>query len=114
MDIKKEITLILRELGVPTNSQGYHYIRTAIELCYDDETYINKVTKRLYPDIAKKHNTIPSRVERSIRHSIKITYDRLKVDEHNKIFGNCINFKKGQLTNSEFIATLTDNIKMGI
>lgn len=105
-ELEKRIANLLKEIGVPTNVLGYRYLRTAIKFAYNTETPIS-ITKVLYPEIAKVHQTTPNRVERAIRHAIELSYDNgYSMDVLNRIFGNTILPSKGKPTNSQFISQL--------
>lgn len=104
------VTDIIHQLGVPAHIKGYHYLREAIMASVNDKEMLESVTKLLYPAVAKKFSTTPSRVERAIRHAIEIAWDRGDVDTLNSFFGYTINVGKGKPTNSEFIALITDKI----
>lgn len=95
---------------MPAHIKGYHYLREAIMLSVGDKEMLESVTKLLYPAVAKKFSTTPSRVERAIRHAIEIAWDRGDLDILNGFFGYTINTGKGKPTNSEFIALITDKI----
>lgn len=110
--ITQEITDFLHEVGVPAHLKGYIYLREAIFMCIKDISVINSVTKVLYPDVAKKYGTKSTRVERAIRHAIEVAWERGNREFIDRIFGYTINFDKGKPTNSEFIATITDAIRM--
>ena len=109
---KKIITKYLKELGVPANLNGYLYLRYAIELMIEDVSYINKITKRLYPDIAKQFNATAGSVERCIRVAIEASWYRGNKEAQNKVFGYSAAMKKCVPTNSEFIATIADYISV--
>ena len=102
------VTEILHQVGVPAHIKGYQFLRDAILLA----EYINAVTKRLYPEIAKRNNTTASRVERAIRHAIEVAWDRGDVDTLNSYFGYTILSMRGKPTNSEFIAMIADKIRL--
>jgi two-component system response regulator (stage 0 sporulation protein A) len=104
------VTDIIHQIGVPAHIKGYHYLREAIILSVGDKEMLESVTKLLYPAVAKKFSTTPSRVERAIRHAIEIAWDRGDLDVLNSFFGYTINTGKGKPTNSEFIALITDKI----
>ncbi len=104
------VTDIIHKIGVPAHIKGYHYLREAIIASVNDKEMLESVTKLLYPAVAKKFSTTPSRVERAIRHAIEIAWDRGDVDTLNSFFGYTINVGKGKPTNSEFIALITDKI----
>ena len=104
------VTDIIHQIGVPAHIKGYHYLREAIMASVNDKEMLESVTKVLYPAVAKKFRTTPSRVERAIRHAIEIAWDRGDIDTLNSFFGYTINTGKGKPTNSEFIALITDKI----
>lgn len=104
------VTDIIHQIGVPAHIKGYHYLREAIILSVNDKEMLESVTKLLYPAVAKKFSTTPSRVERAIRHAIEIAWDRGDIDTLNSFFGYTVNTGKGKPTNSEFIALITDKI----
>ncbi|NLZ46895.1 MAG: sporulation transcription factor Spo0A [Clostridiales bacterium] len=106
------VTDIIHQIGVPAHIKEYHYLREAIiQSVYNDEM-LESVTKLLYPAVAKKYNTTSSRVERAIRHAIEIAWDRGSIETLNSFFGYTINTGKGKPTNSEFVALITDKIKL--
>lgn len=105
---------VIRKLGVPAHIKGYCYIREAIIMCIEDSHAIESITKILYPDIAKKFSTTPSRVERAIRHAIEVAWTRGDLEYNEKMFGYTVSAAKGKPTNSEFIAMLADAIRLGI
>jgi two-component system response regulator (stage 0 sporulation protein A) len=106
------VTEILHQIGVPAHIKGYQFLRDAILLTMNDPEYINAVTKRLYPEIAKKNGTTASRVERAIRHAIEVAWDRGDVDTLNSYFGYTIHNLRGKPTNSEFIAMISDKMRL--
>ena len=106
------VTEIIHQIGVPAHIKGYHYLRDAILMSINDEEIINAVTKRLYPSVAKKHNTTSSRVERAIRHAIEVAWDRGDVEVLNSFFGYTIHNGRGKPTNSEFIAMISDKFRL--
>lgn len=106
------VTDIIHTIGIPAHIKGYHYLREAIMLSINDSEMLESVTKLLYPTIARKFDTSPSRVERAIRHAIETAWDRGDVDVLTKMFGYTINGGKGKPTNSEFIALITDNLRL--
>ncbi len=106
------ITEIIHQIGVPAHIKGYHYLREAIMLSVKNTDMINSVTKILYPTVAKKHNTTSSRVERAIRHAIEVAWDRGDLDVLNSYFGYTIQNDRGKPTNSEFIAMISDKLRL--
>jgi len=106
------VTNIIHEVGVPAHIKGYKYLRDGIIMVVEDIDVLNQITKQLYPDLAKKHKTTPSRVERAIRHAIEVAWNRGQIEMHEKIFGYTVNSNKGKPTNSEFIAMIADRIRL--
>ena len=112
VDLEALVTDYIHELGVPAHIKGYQYIRTAIMMVVENMDMLNFITKQLYPDIAKLYNTTASRVERAIRHSIEVAWTRGKPETMHKLFGYTIHTAKGKPTNSEFIAMISDKIRL--
>lgn len=111
-DLELMITEIIHQIGVPAHIKGYHYLRDAILLSVKDGELINSVTKILYPTVAKKHATTSSRVERAIRHAIEVAWDRGDIDVLNSYFGYTVHTGRGKPTNSEFIAMISDKLRL--
>ncbi|MDE5620020.1 MAG: sporulation transcription factor Spo0A [Ruminococcus sp.] len=111
-DMEVVVTDIIHQLGVPAHIKGYHYLRTAILYSIEDKTLLDSVTKLLYPTVAGIYDTTSSRVERAIRHAIEIAWDRGNVDTLNSFFGYTVDTGKGKPTNSEFIALITDKLRL--
>ncbi len=112
ISLEAEITNIIHEIGVPAHIKGYLYLREAIGMVVENLEYLSAVTKELYPSIAQKFNTTPSRVERAIRHAIEVAWSRGKIDTINKLFGYTVHNGKGKPTNSEFIAMVADKLRL--
>lgn len=106
------VTDIIHQIGVPAHIKGYHYLRESIILSVKNDDIINSVTKLLYPTVAKKYNTTSSRVERAIRHAIEVAWDRGDIDVLNSYFGYTIQNERGKPTNSEFIAMISDKLRL--
>jgi len=106
------VTNIIHEMGVPAHIKGYHYLRDAILMVISEVNLLGAVTKELYPMIAMKYQTTPSRVERAIRHAIELAWDRGNVEMMTKFFGYTINLERGKPTNSEFIAMVADKLRI--
>ena len=111
-DLEKDVTDMIHEIGVPAHIKGYQYLREAIMMSVEDIEMLNSITKILYPSIAKKYQTTPSRVERAIRHAIEVAWSRGKMETLDSLFGYTINLGKGKPTNSEFIALIADKIRL--
>lgn len=106
------VTDVIHQIGIPAHIKGYHYLRDAILLSIENGEMLESVTKILYPTVAKRFNTTSSRVERAIRHAIEVAWDRGDVDVLNSFFGYTIDTSKGKPTNSEFIALITDKLRL--
>ena len=111
-DLESMVTDVIHEIGVPAHIKGYQYLREAIILTINDMEMINAVTKVLYPEVAKKFDTTPSRVERAIRHAIEVAWDRGDLETLQKFFGYTVSNIKGKPTNSEFIAMIADHLSL--
>ena len=111
---KLEISIsnILHQLGMPSHIKGYQYIRDGIVMIYNDPEIIGGITKELYPDVATKYNTTVSRVERAIRHAIEVSWNRGNWDLMEEIFGHSVDIDKAKPTNSEFIVTIADKLRL--
>ena len=110
--LKNQVTAMMHEIGVPAHIKGYQYVREAIVIAVQDMEVINAVTKVLYPEVAKRYGTTPSRVERAIRHAIEVAWDRGDLETLQSYFGYTVSLSKGKPTNSEFIAMLADRIQL--
>lgn len=110
--IDVEVTNIIRGIGIPAHIKGYHYVREAIMMITTEITLLGAITKRLYPVIANKYSTTPNRVEKAIRHSIKVAWSRGNMDLINQLFGHRFKMEKRKPTNSEFIAIIADKLRM--
>ena len=106
------VTDIIHQIGVPAHIKGYHYLRESIMMSVQNPDIINSVTKQLYPAVAKRFSTTASRVERAIRHAIEVAWDRGDVDVLTSYFGYTIHNTKGKPTNSEFIAMISDKLRL--
>lgn len=111
-NLETDVTNIIHEVGVPAHIKGYQYLRDAIIMSVNDLEMLNSITKILYPTIAKRHQTTPSRVERAIRHAIEVAWSRGKMDTIDELFGYTVSNGKGKPTNSEFIALIADKIRL--
>ncbi len=112
IDLEMMITEIIHQIGVPAHIKGYKYLRDAIMLSVKNPDYINSVTKILYPTVAKQNGTTSSRVERAIRHAIEVAWDRGDVEVLNLYFGYTVQTCRGKPTNSEFIAMISDKLRL--
>lgn len=112
LELESEITELLHEIGIPAHIKGYMYLRTAILETYINVDFLGQITKVLYPEIAKKYATTASRVERAIRHAIEVAWNRGNIDAIDDIFGYTISASKAKPTNSEFIAMISDKLRL--
>ena len=111
-NLQISITKILHELGIPSHIKGYQYIREGIGILYDRPETIGGITKELYPELANKFDTTVSRVERAIRHAIEVSWNRGDWDLMEEIFGHSVDIDKAKPTNSEFIVTIADKLRL--
>ena len=114
VQMKSLVTSVIHEIGVPAHIKGYQYLREAILIAIEDMDMINAVTKALYPAVAERFGTTPSRVERAIRHAIEVAWDRGDLEVLQKYFGYTVSNTKGKPTNSEFIAMIADRLLLNI
>ena len=112
--LEVKVTNIIHEIGVPAHIKGYQYLRDGIIMVVNNIEVINQITKQLYPDLAKKYKTTPSRVERAIRHAIEVAWNRGQIEITQNIFGYTVNSNKGKPTNSEFIAMIADKLRLDL
>ena len=111
-NLESEVTDMIHEVGVPAHIKGYHYLRDAILMVIEEPDMLNSITKILYPTIAKRNQTTPSRVERAIRPAIEVAWSRGNMDIINTLFSYTVSTGKGKPTNSEFIALIADKIRL--
>lgn len=111
-NLQLSITKVLHELGIPSHIKGYQYIREAIGIIYNRPEIIGGITKELYPELADKFDTTVSRVERAIRHAIEVSWNRGNYYLMEEIFGHSVDIDKAKPTNSEFIVTIADKLKL--
>jgi two-component system response regulator (stage 0 sporulation protein A) len=111
-NIQISITKMLHELGMPSHIKGYQYIREGITMIYNDPNIIGGITKELYPELASKFDTTVSRVERAIRHAIEVSWNRGNWDYMEELFGHSVDIDKAKPTNSEFIVTVADKLRL--
>ena len=111
-ELQSKVTSLLHSLGVPSHIKGYEYIREGIGLMYENPSLLGAITKEMYPEIAVKFNTTSSRVERAIRHAIEVSWSRGDYDLMEEVFGHSVDYDRSKPTNSEFIATLADKLRL--
>ena len=110
ISIDEKISEIFVSIGIPPHIKGYGYLREGIKMTVNDPCIINRVTKELYPNIAQKYSTTPSKVERAIRHAIEVAWNRGRIEALNAVFGARIYLGAEKPTNSEFIALMADKL----
>jgi two-component system response regulator (stage 0 sporulation protein A) len=111
-DIQIQVTKLLHALGIPSHIKGYQFIRSAILMVYENPGFIGGITKELYPDLSIKFNTSIQRVERAIRHAIEVSWLRGDIDLMEEIFGHSVDIDRAKPTNSEFIVTIADKLRL--
>ena len=111
-NLQISISKMLHELGMPSHIKGYQYIREAISMVYDNPEIVGGITKELYPTLAGKFDTTVSRVERAIRHAIEVSWNRGDWDLMEEVFGHSVDIDKAKPTNSEFIVTVADKLRL--
>ena len=111
-NLQLSITKVLHELGIPSHIKGYQYIREGISILYERPETIGGITKELYPELARKFGTTVSRVERAIRHAIEVSWNRGNWNLMEEIFGCSVDIDKAKPTNSEFIVTIADKLRL--
>ena len=111
-NLQVSITKILHELGIPSHIKGYQYIREGVSIIFERPETIGGITKELYPELASKFDTTVSRVERAIRHAIEVSWNRGDWELMEEIFGHSVDIDKAKPTNSEFIVTVADKLRL--
>lgn len=111
-ELMKEISDMLHSLGVPSHIRGYEYLRDGVYMIYNKPDMTHSITKEVYPELATRYETTSSRIERAIRHAIEVSWARGDYKLMEKYFGNSIDFDKSKPTNSEFIVTITDRLRL--
>lgn len=106
------LTDMLHNLGIPSHIRGYQYIKDGIHIIYKNNHAISYITKDVYPEIARKYNTTPTRVERAIRHAIETSWNRGDINLMEEIFGNSLNVNRDKPTNAEYLTTIADRLKI--
>jgi two-component system response regulator (stage 0 sporulation protein A) len=113
-NLEVEVTNLIHEVGIPAHIKGYFYLRDAIMMVVNNVDYLGAITKELYPAVAAKYDTTPSRVERAIRHAIEVAWNRGNLDAITRLFGYTVSHDRGKPTNSEFIAMIADKLRLEI
>lgn len=111
-NLQVSISKILHNLGIPSHIKGYQFLRDAVCMVFDNPDMIGGITKELYPEIASKYDTTVSRVERAIRHAVEVSWNRGDLKLMETIFGHSVDIDKAKPTNSEFIVTIADKLRL--
>ena len=111
-ETEKVISGLMLELGIPAHLKGYQYLRTAVSMCVEDMELIGSVTKLLYPDLAKTYATTDQKIERAIRNAIEVSWERGNTELFEKLFGYSNSAGHGRPTNSEYIASVADYVRL--
>lgn len=112
LNLEQKVSQILYKIGIPVHLTGYQYLRTAIIMVVENNEMISQITKKLYPRLAQKYNSTPSRIERAIRHAVEVAWNRGQIEFIQNIFGYTVDSNRGKPTNSEFIAIVADKIQL--
>lgn len=110
---EEQIATMLKDIGIAPNLRGHGYIKTALGMLQGNPDLIHMMTKKLYPAVAMEHGSTASRVERSIRHAVEVSFNAMSPEDIQEYFGNCAKYNKGKTTNSEFLAILAERIRLG-
>lgn len=111
-ELEQAISAFMLELGIPAHLRGYQYLRSAVEMCAEDMELVGSVTKLLYPDLAKMYQTTDQKIERAIRNAIEVSWERGNSSLFEQLFGYCNSWDNNRPTNSEYIATVADFIRL--
>ena len=110
--IDEQITNLFLTIGIPAHIKGYQYLREAVRMVLENHEVINRITKELYPGIAKKFDTSASKVERAMRHAIEVAWTRGRLDTVNQMYGYKVFAKEDKPTNGEFISCVAEKIQV--
>ena len=108
--VDERITNLFLTLGIPAHIKGYQYLREAVRMVLENHDVINRITKELYPGIARKFDTSASKVERAMRHAIEVAWTRGRLDAVNQMYGYRVFAREDKPTNGEFIAMVSDKL----
>lgn len=110
LDVDEQVTNLFLTIGIPAHIKGYHYLREAVRMVLAEPDIINRITKELYPGIARKFDTTASKVERAMRHAIDVAWSRGRLDSVNSMYGYKVLSPDDKPTNGEFIALIADKL----
>lgn len=108
--VDEKITNLFLALGIPAHIKGYQYLREAVRMVLENHDVINRITKELYPAVARRYDTSASKVERAMRHAISVAWTRGRLDTVNQMVGYKVFRREDKPTNGEFIALVSDRI----
>lgn len=111
-NLQISISKMLHDLGIPSHIKGYQFLRDAVYMIFDNPSIIGGITKELYPELAARYNTTVSRVERAIRHAVEVSWNRGDIKLMENIFGHSVDIDRAKPTNSEFIVTIADKLRL--
>lgn len=101
--LKSKIAQVLKDLSIPVHLNGYKYLKDAVEIMCGNSKHV-RLTKEIYPTIAKKYKVTHGSVERAMRHAIEKAWDRRDPEIYRTYFG--VISTKDIPTNSEFVAVV--------
>ena len=108
----EQITNLFLTLGIPAHIKGYQYLREAVRMVINDHSLTGRITKELYPGVAKRFNTTASKVERAMRHAIEVAWNRGRLDTVNRMYGHRLFEKQDKPSNGEFISCVAEKIAL--
>ena len=104
----ERVAKLFLSIGIPAHVKGYQYLREAVRMVMEDHSVINRITKELYPGIARRYGTSSSKVERAMRHAIEVAWNRGRLENTNQMLGVKLFSERDKPTNGEFIALIAD------
>jgi len=110
--IEERIANLFLTVGIPAHIKGYQYLREAVKMAINDPDIMGRITKELYPGIARRFGTTASKVERAIRHAIEVAWNRGRIDALDEAFGRNVCSLDDKPTNGEFIALVSDRLRI--
>ena len=108
----EQVTNLFLTIGIPAHIKGYQYLREAVRMVLEDHDVLSRITKELYPGIARRYNTTASKVERAMRHAIEVAWNRGRLDSINAMYGYKVFSPDDKPTNGEFVAMVADKVAM--
>lgn len=111
--LDERVTNLFLTLGIPAHIKGYQYLREAVLMVAENHDVINRITKELYPGVARRFETSASKVERAMRHAIEVAWSRGRLESVNKLYGCKVFDVMDKPTNGEFISCICEKLKSG-